>query len=1248
MAKDEKAVAEILLKAEQPTATLKDLKNASRELNAQLQRLPIGTEEFVKKSEQLTKITERLQAVRNAGKNVNEVFDNTKKNLVGIVDAAKKPTASIEQLSSAIDILEANLRQLPAGSKSFTKTTEDINRLKLRLNEVVQSTKAVENAFDKAAVEIISKGQKSTATFKQMKDAAAALEKQLHELEVGSQKWVDATKDYKQVNARIQAANTDLKQQGSIFQRLGVDIKSFGGVMMGVFTGNLITTAFSKVAGFFSDLISNNAKLSDSLADIRKTTGMTNAEVEKFNRTLSQMDTRTSAADLREIAIAGGQLGVAKNDLLGFTGAVDKLNVALSDEFKGGAEEVTKTVGGLRNVFTDIKSEKIDDDILKIGNAINVLGQEGLATGPVVADFAGRIGGAGIAMGLTSGQVLGLSATLQELNISTERGGTAVTRIIQKMTTHVAEFARVADMDVKKFNHLVNTDLFGAFMKVVEGAKKGGASATALGKILDDLGVDGAGATEVINKLGGATGMLKQKVELASGALKDTNSIMNEFSIKNNTLGADIEKIGKNMAGWFTNSAILNGLKSMVGWIADVTDNTKKASIATEEERRELLMTEAEILQYNAGNANRTKLIKELQDKYPAYLSNLNAETVSNEELSAAINKVNNSLLNKIVIQQQDEKIAEQMKETAKATTDAAEAMINMRKQLSYVYEYNEKQLRRGAKINLKKDLAGLPMEVQVEEILKYENYTGAGISQFNEDLLDLRESFGKWKEAQLDANKAKMISNELDAKKQEILKTLGIGTDELIDKNKKIDKSSPKYVNPDAAKKAKKDLDDLNKKHEDFLKTLDKLKNENSFAGLDEWQTRYKKANDDYQAELNKLSDGVKLSEEELGVARKIIRDKRDAEYLKIEKEMNEKLLKEQEQFQREYEELTDSAAVRELKKIDEKYAKQLELHKNNAEETKKLLQKKQEDIAKLQAEADKMNNPEHKGDSAKQNKTKADTTEFKGKVDQGVNYFNKLGNIAENWRKSQLAAEEYQFNREQKIYDDRLKREQRLLDQKLISQSTYDDRVNAITDERQQKERIFKQKQFVANQTAAERKAIMDVASAGVKTLAEFGFTPAAGIAIALGAIEAGALIAQIKQQEVPQFAAGGPVNQATLLNSSSGMPFIAGEAGAEYVIPNWMMRQPVIANQVAMLEAIRTNRTFASGGLTAVKATEKIDSGKTVAKSNTVLPMAELIHTLNRLSDNIEGGIGVSYDLLVKTQKSIENAKKSSRVG
>jgi TP901 family phage tail tape measure protein len=345
--------------------------------------------------------------------------------------------------------------------------------------------------------------------------------------------------------------------------------------------------AFTGMIFSIKSMISTQGDLSDSLADIRRTTGMTVEEVEKLNKAFKKLDTRTSVQDLRSMAVVAGQLGIQKEAVLDFVDSIDKMNVTLGGEIQGGAEEVAKQVGTLRNVLMDMKSANISEDLLRIGNAVNELGMAGFATAPVVIDFANRIGGVGITLGLTSDEVLGLSATLQELNVNTERGGTAMTKILQRMTTNIGEFANIAGIPVKEFTDLLNTNLFGAFMKVLEGTKRGGQSATLLAGIIKDLEVQGAGASEVFAKLGNNTEMLSEKVRLAGTSLQGTDSIMDAFQKKNENLAGDLAKLGKSFYALITMPNVnnffrgmVNHIISLVNWFKDLPLFIEKYKIA--------------------------------------------------------------------------------------------------------------------------------------------------------------------------------------------------------------------------------------------------------------------------------------------------------------------------------------------------------------------------------------------------------------------------------------------------------------------------------------------------------------------------------------------------------------------------------------------------------------------------------------------------------------------------------------------
>jgi TP901 family phage tail tape measure protein len=370
-----------------------------------------------------------------------------------------------------------------------------------------------------------------------------------------TQAFKDMQKEIDAVSKRLYEVKNGVFGFGATLHKIKAEIMGFGAVALGALGLEFLSAQFTQI-------VRGAGKLSDELADIRKSTGLTDDGVKDLNKSFAELNTRTSTSDLRGIAKVGGQLGIAKEDILSFTESVDKLNVALGDEFTGGAEEITNVVGKLRNTFTDIKSDNVGDDLLRIGNALNLLGQEGIATAPIVSNLAQRIGSAGQIYGMTAGQTFGLSAAMQEMGITAERGGTAVVKVLQKLSKSPQDFAKIAGMASDEFKTLVNTNITEALQKVATGFASSKGKATEFAEKLADAEIGSAAITEVFAKLGSNTQLVTDKINLATGALGNNNSIMSEFALKNDTFGATLDKLGKEFNKLATSSAVTNFLKS--------------------------------------------------------------------------------------------------------------------------------------------------------------------------------------------------------------------------------------------------------------------------------------------------------------------------------------------------------------------------------------------------------------------------------------------------------------------------------------------------------------------------------------------------------------------------------------------------------------------------------------------------------------------------------------------------------------
>jgi hypothetical protein len=216
-------------------------------------------------------------------------------------------------------------------------------------------------------------------------------------------------------------------------------------------------------------------------------------------------------------------------------------------------------------------------------------------------------------------------------------------------------------------------------------------------------------------------------------------------------------------------------------------------------------------------------------------------------------------------------------------------------------------------------------------------------------------------------------------------------------------------------------------------------------------------------------------------------------------------------------------------------------------------------------------------------------------------------------------------------------------LYDAKLITEEEYNKRHEELVQAKAAKESRIKKKQAEEAKEIAIQQAIIDGISSVMKTLASYQYP----VNLIFAALDAGIVAAEVvNMQNTPAYAAGGfhtnsntpqgYTNGATLYTgSASGQPFIAGEAGREYIVPNWMLQDPATANIIDQLENVRQNRSFASGGPTTAAP----------ASNNNADRLAAAIEQLNyRLAMGIPAYM--DYNRFKSIEAKIDFAKASAR--
>ncbi|AYQ31461.1 phage tail tape measure protein [Runella sp. SP2] len=474
----------------------------------------------------------------------------------------------------------------------------------------------------KSIIQLVVDGKGAETSVKELGGALSYVNTELRKMKANDPKRDDLIKQKQQITAEYQKQKKEIGDIRTAWQKFK---QEFATVATGVVGGNAMTFVFQQMLSYLPQVTAHSLKLKDELADVAKKTDMTDREVNKLNGSLKKMDTRTPTKELREMAGVGGQFGVAKTQIEGFVDGADKVNVALGDQF-GSAEATAGAVLKLRNIFQNIKSDNIKEDMLHIGNALNVLEADGAATGAGMADFASRMGGVLIPLKVTEAQVLGLSATLEELNVTAERGSTATVDIFQRMLTETETFAKVAGIPLNDYKNLIQKDIFGAFMKYLEGLQKVVPNQIEFARVLEASKLTGSGASEVLSKLATNSDMLTEKIGKAGTALQNTDSIMAEFQKRNHSLALGLKQLSE----WWNSllysdaaqSFVENSVKmltSMLG-LRDIAKETtakfeaQKSTVGSLEKELVPLLNRQEQLKNMAKQlGGETKLTDEMQ-----------------------------------------------------------------------------------------------------------------------------------------------------------------------------------------------------------------------------------------------------------------------------------------------------------------------------------------------------------------------------------------------------------------------------------------------------------------------------------------------------------------------------------------------------------------------------------------------------------------------------------------------------------
>lgn len=340
--------------------------------------------------------------------------------------------------------------------------------------------------------------------------------------------------------ASSKSTTADLVKQGGAWAELGGKIYNAGVKTEKV--GKMLTQSVTVPLVAIGAYAGKTAVQFDTaMANVRKTTNMSNEEIEKLARSAQNLSTKqpVTAETLLNIEALGAQLGIAHDRLESFAEVTSGLDIATNMNFETAGKQMAQ--------FANI-TKMSQDQFKNYGSTIVDLGNHLATTEADISNMALRLAGAGTAAKFSQADILGMSGAMSSLGIKAEAGGSAMTRIIQDISKNVAngsdvveEYARVAGMSADQFANAWKSSPMEALEALVEGLKRTSDSGEDMNVTLEKLGINNIRNSDTMRRLANAGDLLRESVTRANTAWEQNTALQNEVDQRNESLASRLQ-----------------------------------------------------------------------------------------------------------------------------------------------------------------------------------------------------------------------------------------------------------------------------------------------------------------------------------------------------------------------------------------------------------------------------------------------------------------------------------------------------------------------------------------------------------------------------------------------------------------------------------------------------------------------------------------------------------------------------------
>lgn len=400
---------------------------------------------------------------------------------------------------------------------------------------------AINSAMQRNRDEMVKYGQVmkdlAGAKTKDLKRALGEVKRALDNMSARDPGRAQLEADLKKIQRQIDANTVSIKKNQSAWGALGTTMKNLF-AYAGIFAG------FNLLKSKMTEAYEANKRFSDSMANVRKVSGLTMDEIGKLANNLSKIDSRTGLGGLMELGYTGAKLGFGNYGIEGlesFAKSAVKVQNALSEDM--GADSMT-ALSKMVEVMGLIPKMGVERAMDATGSAIFKLASTSTATGTNIVEFSKRLMGLANIAHITTPELLAIGSAADSMALMPEVAATAFNKLItavQKQPNLIENALHIEKGTISDMYQAgkMTDALVMIFEKMRE---KGGMNALMQSGVFKDLGSDGARLVAVMATMANRVDMLNAHLAVSRQAFEEGTAVAQEYAIQMDTAAAYSER----------------------------------------------------------------------------------------------------------------------------------------------------------------------------------------------------------------------------------------------------------------------------------------------------------------------------------------------------------------------------------------------------------------------------------------------------------------------------------------------------------------------------------------------------------------------------------------------------------------------------------------------------------------------------------------------------------------------------------